>query len=159
MEGTKNKQDSEIQDFLYLKTLISLGFEETNYLLQDVLRGQRATNSLLLELRDALALETQSNVTVTNSEPGDEDEATLFQKYKDIMGIVDNHPVFRKATLQVEKGGWGIFPQILTNKCKEYGVMAVLNGIRYVANKPSVKNPRAFFLHALEKGQFSSAKP
>ena len=31
------------------------------------------------------------------------------------MGIVDNHPVFTDATKPIVQGGWGIFPEILTN--------------------------------------------
>lgn len=80
--------------------------------------------------------------------------AMLHERYGDIMGIVDNHPVFKKATRPVEKGGWGIFPQLLTNACKDYGVMAILNGLRFIANRPSAINPRALFFTALKKGQF-----
>lgn len=91
----------------------------------------------------------------TPSKTGDEAElALLHDKYGDIMGIVDKHPLFKRVQLPREKGGWGIFPQLLTNKCKEYGVMTVLRGLRFVSNRPSVIDHRAFFLTALDKGQF-----
>lgn len=80
--------------------------------------------------------------------------ALLHERYGDIMGIVDNHPLFKKASIPLEKGGWGIWPQKLTLFCKEYGVMAVLNCLRYISNKPSVRKPRGFFFEAMERGQF-----
>ncbi len=80
--------------------------------------------------------------------------ALLHQKYGDIMGIVDNHPVFRQATLPLAKGGWGLFPQVLTNACKDYGVLTILDGLRDTANRPNVRHPRAFFLAALKRGDY-----
>ena len=80
--------------------------------------------------------------------------AILHERYGDIMGIVDNYPVFKKASLPVNKGGWGIFPQLLTEACKDYGVIPILNGLRFIANRPSIVNPRGFFFYALKKGQF-----
>jgi hypothetical protein len=90
----------------------------------------------------------------SHPQTNDAELALLHERYGDIMGIVDHHPVFKKASMPVDKGGWGIFPQLLTNACKDYGVMPVLNGLRFVANRPSVVNPRAFFFTALRKGQF-----
>jgi hypothetical protein len=85
---------------------------------------------------------------------GEDELAILHDKYGDIMGIVDNHPLFKKVQASRERGGWGIFPQLLTKKCKEYGVISVLTGLRFVVNNPRVKDPRAFFLHAIDNGQF-----
>jgi hypothetical protein len=80
--------------------------------------------------------------------------AMLHEQYSDIMSIVDNHPVFRKASLPLTAGGWGIFPQILTNACKDYGVLNVLAGLRDIASRPNIRNPRGYFLMALERGDF-----
>lgn len=85
----------------------------------------------------------------------DGDELTiLHERYGDIMGIVDNHPLFCKATAPEDKGGWGIFPQLLTNACKEYSVMTVLATLRFTAGRNSVINRRAFFFTVLRKEQF-----
>jgi hypothetical protein len=78
----------------------------------------------------------------------------LHEAYGDIMGIVDNHPVFKKACLPLVQGGWGIFPQLLTNACKDYGVITILYGLRYVSSRPGVKNPRAYFFDRLKRGEF-----
>lgn len=87
--------------------------------------------------------------------PEREAELTLLHRqYGDIMGIVDNHPVFRKASLPLTQGGWGLFPQVLTNACKDYGVLTILDGLRDTANRPNVRNPRAFFLSALMRGDY-----
>lgn len=85
----------------------------------------------------------------------DEQElAALHKEYGDIMGIVNGHFVFRQACQKINKGGWGIFPPLLTDACKEYGVMTVLKGLRYVANQPKVEDPRAFFFDRLRRGEF-----
>jgi hypothetical protein len=78
----------------------------------------------------------------------------LHDQYGDIMSIVDNHPVFHKASLPLTAGGWGIFPQILTNACKDYGILNILAGLRNIASRPSIQNPRGFFVTALERGDF-----
>ena len=80
--------------------------------------------------------------------------AMLHDQYGDIMSIVDNHPVFRQASLPLTANGWGIFPQILTNACKDYGVLNVLSGLRKIASSPGIRNPRGYFLAALERGDF-----
>ena len=87
-------------------------------------------------------------------ESEEQELAFLHQEYGDIMGIVNGHYVFRQACKKLEQGGWGIFPELLTDACKEYGVMTVLNGLRDVANRPKVTNPRAFFFELLKKGKF-----
>ncbi|WP_373533389.1 hypothetical protein [Vampirovibrio sp.] len=79
--------------------------------------------------------------------------AKLHGRYGDIMGIVDNHPMFKEASKPVDQGGWGIFPQLLTNACKDYGVAAVLNALE-AAQKPKIQNPRTFFLKRLAAGDF-----
>ena len=84
----------------------------------------------------------------------DPELGTLFEQYGDIMGIVDNHPVFMQATKPIAAGGWGIFPAILTNACKDYGVIPVLNGLRDTATKPRVTRPRAYFLRCLKSGVY-----
>ena len=80
--------------------------------------------------------------------------ALPHRQYGDIMGIVDNHPVFRQASLPLTQGGWGIFPQVLTNACKDYGVLTILDGLRDTASRTQVRNPRAFFLSALKRGDY-----
>lgn len=79
--------------------------------------------------------------------------AKLHGRYGDIMGIVDNHPLFKMASKPVDQGGWGVFPQLLTNACKDYGVVAVLNALE-ASQKPKIKNPRTFFLKRLASGTF-----
>lgn len=87
--------------------------------------------------------------------PIDDDElAALHAQYGDIMGIVDNHPVFVKAHTPIKNAGWGIFKKLLTKHCTDYGVMAVLTGLREVASKPKVKKPRAYFLKELQRGRW-----
>ncbi len=83
-----------------------------------------------------------------------DDETVLLERYGDIMGIVNNHPLFKRAISPIDRGGWGIFPQILTKKCKEFGITPVLHALRHTADLSSVRNRRAFFLHTLDKGQF-----
>lgn len=80
--------------------------------------------------------------------------ALLHERYGDIMGIVDNHPLFKKAGTPLDKGGWGIWPQKLTLYCKDFGVMAVLRCLRYMSNKPSIRKHRGFFFEVMDKGQF-----
>jgi hypothetical protein len=82
----------------------------------------------------------------------DPELGALHEQYGDIMGIVDNDPIFVQATTAIEKGGWGIFHQILTNACKDYGVLTVRNGLRDVASKPHIIRPRAYFLDNLKAG-------
>lgn len=94
---------------------------------------------------------------VANLKAANQDEvelADLHIRYGDVMGIVDSHPLFLKASTPITAGGWGLFPQILTTICKEYGVMTVLECLRYVADQPHVTRPRAFFLKVLKSGQF-----
>jgi|GEM_PF-1702887 len=76
--------------------------------------------------------------------------AALHATYGDIIGIVDNHPVFKAAHTPITKGGWGFKKKILTVYCKVYGADVVLTGLRVVANKPSVKRPRAYFTKELK---------
>jgi len=78
----------------------------------------------------------------------------LHAQYGDIMGIVDNHPVFVQASKEFIKGGWGIFRKELTNLCKDYGADVVLKGLRDVANRPSAERPRAYFLRNLKAGVY-----
>ena len=78
----------------------------------------------------------------------------LHAQYGDIMGIVDNHPVFVQAAKPLTEGGWGIFNKELTLACKEYGVLTVLKGLRDVANKPHVSRPRAYFYKNLKAGTY-----
>jgi hypothetical protein len=84
----------------------------------------------------------------------------LFERYGDVMGVVDRHPTFRKVTLPVAEGGWGVYPQALTNACKQYsvdgdlgtGVLTVLEAIRYTANYPAARNKAAFLWAVLRNG-------
>jgi hypothetical protein len=80
--------------------------------------------------------------------------AMLHDQYGDIMSIVDNHPLFRKASLPLTAEGWGIFPQILTNACKDYGVLNVLTALRSIASRTNIRNPRGYFLRGLERGDY-----
>jgi len=83
-----------------------------------------------------------------------EDLGTLHARYGDIMGIVDNHPVFVQACKPLTEGGWGIFNKELTNACKDYGADIVLKGLRDVANRPSVDRPRSYFFKNLRTGVY-----
>lgn len=87
--------------------------------------------------------------------------AELHATYGDIMGIVDNHPLFHQVCKPIPQGGWGIFPQLLTNACKDYGVLTVLEALQRVANKPGLKNRRAYFFSQLKTGSlgYRLAKP
>ncbi len=83
-----------------------------------------------------------------------EDLGALHTRYGDIMGIVDNHPVFVQACKPLTEGGWGIFNKELTNACKDYGADIVLKGLRDVANRPSVARPRSYFFKNLRTGVY-----
>jgi hypothetical protein len=78
----------------------------------------------------------------------------LFRKHHHIMGIVMNDAIFRQASLPVEEGGWGIFPEKLTNHCVDYGVIKIQDAIAKVARMPKVDNARGFFDFCLERGDF-----
>ncbi len=86
--------------------------------------------------------------------------SVLFDRYGDVMGVVDQHPAFRKATTPIDQGGWGLFPQALTNACKQHstdgdlgtGVLKVLEAIRYTANYRAARNKAAFFWAVLRNG-------
>lgn len=78
----------------------------------------------------------------------------LHEQYGDIMGIIHNHPVFVHAITPIDQGGWGIFPEILTNACKDYGAHVILKGLRQTGQAARVKQPRAYFLDNLEAGVY-----
>jgi hypothetical protein len=104
--------------------------------------------------RSKIIEKRQKQDAMTHNRDESEELQRLHQTYGDIMGIVDNHPIFCKASLPMTAGGWGIFPQVLTNACKDYGVLTVLNGLRDTASRPKARNPRAFFLAALKRGDY-----
>jgi hypothetical protein len=89
----------------------------------------------------------------------------LFERYGDVMGIVDNHPTFRKATAPIAEGGWGVYPQALTRACKEHsidgdlgtGVLKVLEAIRYTANYRAARNKASFLWAVLRNGMRKEA--
>ncbi len=89
----------------------------------------------------------------------------LFERYGDVMGIVDNHPTFRKATAPVAEGGWGVYPQALTRACKEHsldgdlgtGVLKVLEALRYTANYRAARNKASFLWAVLRNGMRQEA--
>ena len=84
-------------------------------------------------VRQALATTPEESKPDESPSRGEEVElANLHDKFGDIMGIVDNHPLFRKVQAHPNQGGWGLFPQVLTLKCKDYGVLAVLKALRFV---------------------------
>lgn len=103
---------------------------------------------------DAVPVSSGSDFVEPHRVNDGDELAILHERYGDIMGIVDNHPLFCKASAPVDKGGWGIFPQLLTIACKEYTVMTVLTTLRFTAGKRSVRNPRAFFFKVLHNEQF-----
>ena len=84
----------------------------------------------------------------------------LFERYGDVMGVVDKHPAFRKATAPIAEGGWGLYPQALTNACKQHstdgdlgtGVLKVLEALRYTANYRAARNKASFFWAVLKNG-------
>lgn len=71
----------------------------------------------------------------------------------DIMSIVLGHPMFVKAATHITKGGWGLFPQILTLCCHEHGILNTLNALEYTATLHHVEKPRAYFLKILREGK------
>jgi hypothetical protein len=89
----------------------------------------------------------------------------LFERYGDVMGVVDKHPTFRKVTLPVAEGGWGVYPQALTRACKEHsvdgdlgtGVLKVLEAIRYTANYRAARNKASFLWAVLRNGMQKEA--
>lgn len=100
-------------------------------------------------------IERRKNQPVEPSPASEEEElAMLHAKYGDIMGIVNRHPVFVRATTPMVHGGWGYHKEVLTNYCKDYGPVAVLKGLREVAADPSVKRPRVFFRDELKAGRW-----
>jgi hypothetical protein len=86
-------------------------------------------------------------------------EAILHGDHGDIMTIVDNDPLFKKVALPLEEGGWGMNPKKLTNDCKDYGVVAVQDGLARVARKEFVKKPAIYFEKALKRGDFGGKLP
>lgn len=84
----------------------------------------------------------------------------LFERYGDVMGVVDNHPMFKRATLPVADGGWGVYPQALTNACKQHsingdlgtGVLKVLEALRFTANYRAARNKASFLWSVLRNG-------
>jgi hypothetical protein len=95
--------------------------------------------------------ETKNSFSVTNQELKESicaETAILFEKFGDIMGIVDHHPAFQKAVRQ-----WNVFPQALTEACKLHGVPKVLDTIRYTANYPAAKSKAGFFWSVLKNGK------
>jgi hypothetical protein len=74
--------------------------------------------------------------------------AILLDRYGDIMGVVDNHPAFKRAIQQ-----WEVFPQALTEACKRHGLDTVLDAIRYTANYPAAKHKGRFLFAVLKNGK------
>jgi hypothetical protein len=105
----------------------------------------------ILETKAARTAEESLSAKMTSNKP--ELEA-LHAKYGDIMGIVDNHPVFVRASKPLTQGGWGIFNKELTIACKDYGADVVLKGLRDVASRPDVERPRPYFLKNLRAGVY-----
>lgn len=96
------------------------------------------------------------SIQSTGGNPPQDELAILHDKYGDIMGIVDDHPVFKKASIKADKGGWGIWPQLLTNACKDFGVIETLTALRYIANKPNIRNPRGYFIDMRDTGRIGN---
>jgi hypothetical protein len=83
----------------------------------------------------------------------------LHGDHGDIMSIVDNDPLFKKVALPLEQGGWGMNPKKLTNDCKDYGVVAVQDGLARIAGKAEVKKHAVVFEKALKRGEFGGKLP
>ena len=95
--------------------------------------------------------ETMSLVIATNQESNDSlsaETTVLLDRYGDIMGVVDNHPAFKRAIQQ-----WEVFPQALTEACKRHGLDVVLDAIRYTANYPAAKHKGRFLFAVLKNGK------
>lgn len=109
--------------------------------------------------------ETMSFISSCNQDAGahlgSTEASMLFERYGDIMGVIDNHPLFKPVTRAREDGGWGIYPQALTNAVKKYavdgdygaGLDKVLDAIRYTKNYPAARNKAAFFWSVMENGK------
>lgn len=101
-----------------------------------------------------------SNQTVPTTEAD-----LLLERYGDIMGVVDNHPAFQMATKPLREGGWGLYPQALTNACKTQseqgdistGVAKVLQALRFTANYRAARNKASFFWAVLRNGNQKEA--
>ena len=92
-----------------------------------------------------------SLVSATNQESKDSlsaETTVLLDRYGDIMGVVDNHPAFKRAIQQ-----WEVFPQALTEACKRHGLDVVLDAIRYTANYPAAKHKGRFLFAVLKNGK------
>jgi hypothetical protein len=105
----------------------------------------------ILETKAARLTEERLIAEMTSGRP--ELEA-LHVQYGDIMSIVDNHPVFVRASKPLLQGGWGIFNKELTIACKDYGADVVLKGLRDVASNYKAVRPRPYFLKNLRDGVY-----
>lgn len=76
---------------------------------------------------------------------------TMLERYGDIIGFVNGHPLCLKATAPKAQGGWEVYPQALTNACKQHGLAKVLDTLRYTANYRAAKDRAKFFWHQLKK--------
>lgn len=85
----------------------------------------------------------------------------LIERYGDVMGVVDNHPLFRKATAPANEGGWAVYPQALTRACVEHsvdgdystGLAKVLDALRYTANYRAARDKGKFLFAVLRNGK------
>jgi len=85
----------------------------------------------------------------TNNSPEKPDssqDALFIDKYGDIMGVVNGHPLCLKAVNQ-----WEVYPQALTNAMKQHGISKVIDALRYTANYKAAKSPAKFFWHQVRK--------
>lgn len=106
---------------------------------QETMSLVNATNQ---ESKDSLSANSSENLT---SCP---ESVLLLEKYGDIMGVVDNHPAFKRAIVD-----WDVFPQALTEACKRHGLDVVLDAIRYTANYPAAKHKGRFLFAVLKNGK------
>jgi hypothetical protein len=90
---------------------------------------------------------------------GEKEVEFLHNRYGDIMTIVDKQALFQQVCKPLDKGGWGLFRPVLTNACKDYGIVAVLKGLRETAERSDITKARAAFLSDLKQGKFGGKLP
>lgn len=89
-----------------------------------------------------------------------QEASLLLEQHGNIMDVIDHSPFFRKVIAPLQEGGWGIYPQSLTNACKiqsregdlTTGLAAVIHAVRYTAGYRAARSKARFFWAALRNG-------
>ena len=89
------------------------------------------------------------------------DADALIERYGDVMGVIDNWKPLEIVTRPVEQGGWGVWPQALTNAVKRHsdggdlavGLLKVWDAVQYTRNCRQARNRAAFLFSVLKNGK------